>query len=595
MVPVNVLVVDDSLKHLKYIVREAKKAVARRGFNVGRWYVATTANDALEAVRTKSVDVALIDLCLDEANSHDSSGVRIAEALRSKNPNVELVLVTAHMARALEDHIDLTVFDEKIVEKRDDYLTNALPNMFIKCVRKRMGLFHRERFCRNINRATKTMWALGLKANRKGLSFFDVTIPALPDDGLALQTVSLGVCGTDILAFGGDVKSDLDLVGFHEAVGKVLWRGSEIDKDTFAEGDLVIPMVRRCQTWSPPLTRSSIDVFDFTFEPCKLGSSCDCFRRPDACPIGEYQSLYKGQKVGYRSRGTGSCHGFGSEFFVDSPEWLVRAVPKEMIRDYPPEFLKRLILVEPLAVVCKMKREIERVRPIRSFQDSMLTLGMGPIGYLGTVVMHTMYPGLRCTSVDRMPIGKPWIASLQQDYVPEVKYHRIDKEQAWSDDVAAKQFDIVIEATGEPQKVIGKAIDALAPNGVLALLSVIGRTSKDSVAIKSSDINKIVKKNATIIGTINESRIDFENALNFLKSFHSKKKSLLDPLITRFRIDRDVVARVTAVKKGRENWDERKEAPKIVLDAMDRISGGGRSTVLRGISGPRLSGGVEKI
>ena len=595
MVQVHVLVVDDSPRTLNHIVSEAKKAIARHGLNVGRWYIETTLDGALKVIEGEPVDVALIDLSLDEDNSYDSSGIQIAEELKKKNPNAEVVLVTSHMTEALEDHIDLTVFDKNIVEKRDDYLADALPKMFLRSLRKRMWLFNREQFCMRINRKRQMMWALGLRADRRGLDFFDVKIPALPDDMLVLQTVSLGVCGTDILAFGGDAKPTFDLIGFHEAVGQVLWLGSEINKDGFAEGDLVIPMVRRCQTWNPPLLRSSIDVFDFAFETCKLASRCDNFRRPDACPIGEYKSHYKGQKIGYRSRGTGSCHGFGSEFFIDSPEWLVKAVPKNLIRNYPIDFLRRLILVEPLAVVWKMKREIERVRPVRTFQDKMLTLGMGPIGYLATIVMHTMYPGLRCTAVDRMPTEKPWIASLQQDYAPEIEYHRLDKEEDWSHDLGAKRFDIIVEATGEPQKIIGNAIDALAPNGVLVLISVVGRTSKDPVAIKSSDFNKIVKKNGTIIGMINESRIDFENALFFLKSFHSRKRSPLDCLITSFRINRSVVARVAAVKNKRDDWDKRKVAPKIVLSAIDKINGQGKSTVLNGIYGPRLSGGTARI
>ncbi len=47
------------------------------------------------------------------------------------------------------------------------------------------------------------MWALGLRRGQKGLRGFSIGIPPLPDDGVLVRTMSLGICGTDIQSFGG--------------------------------------------------------------------------------------------------------------------------------------------------------------------------------------------------------------------------------------------------------------------------------------------------------------------------------------------------------------------------------------------------------
>ncbi len=511
----------------------------------------------------------------------------MAKGIRGKYPKCQLILVTGHMPEAQKETWDLSIFENNIVQKAGNYLDIELPNAIIRAAKHFHEILNRSTFSEKIGRKDeKVMWALGKQSDSNGLQYFNVPLPLLPNESVLVQTASIGVCGTDIHAFGGDQKHPYDLVEFHEALGRVVWKGKHVSENLMSVGDIVIPIVRRCQTWDAPKGNVSVD---FTLSKCPLECTCYAYRRPDICPFGEYPQIVKGQSVGYRSRGTGKCHGFGSEFFADTPEWLVKVCSSDELKNYSINLLNRLILAEPLSVVWKMKREIEQSRSVNAFRDRLLVIGMGPIGYLATLVMHTMNPGLRCTTVDLIPKDKPWIKSLQTDIIPEVEYHRLKEGQTWSDKVDKTKYDIIIEATGDHQAVIGKAIDSLAPNGILVVLSITGKSSDANVVLDSSTINKIVKGNNKIIGSVNEAREDFENAINFIKIFHSKETSLLDQLIHRLKIDKDVIDKVKNIKDI--SWDKREEGPKIVMDAYDSNEKTGK-TVLESLANTELTNGT---
>lgn len=469
--------------------------------------------------------------------------------------------------------IPFTRADEFVFDMLASSLANAVYWMSERGKRKR-GADNRDAFIEDVA-GTDKMWALGLVAKESGLRGFEIDVPELPDDSVVVRTLNLGVCGTDIHAFGGDKTSKYNLVEFHEALGEVVWLGRAVRNNHYIQkGDIVVPVVRRCQTWDEPNSGSPVS---FGFKQCIEASRCPAYRHPDACPNGEYPYKLDNNKVGYRSRGTGKCHGFGSQYWIDTPEWLVRVCSAEeadiegttvegtmSIED----FINRVILVEPLAVVWKMKREIENVRAVRPFQDCMLTLGVGPIGWLATAVMKDMHPGLHMTAVDRVPSNRPWIKPLRGKY--HTVYKKLEKDENWHSDLTPQdgRFDIVVEATGRPQDVIDKAIDILAPNGILVILSVVGDDEKSNVELKSEALNKIVKKNAKIIGSVNESREDFENAISYLRNFHSAVQSNLDPLITRIKLDPPEWEALENINEFKNTEPEARESgPKIVLQA----------------------------
>jgi threonine dehydrogenase-like Zn-dependent dehydrogenase/transcriptional regulator with GAF, ATPase, and Fis domain len=417
-----------------------------------------------------------------------------------------------------------------------------------------------------------TMWVLGLKRNKKGLRGFTAKIPPMPEDGILVRTKYLGICGTDIQSFGGETVGPYDLVEFHEALGRVEWVGKKSDHRSVSVGDYVVPIVRRCQEWDKP--RSDETELKFDFRVCKEADNCLFYRRPDSCPQGEYPfRTPEGRDVGYRSRGTGKCHGFGSEYFIDTAEWLIPALPVRDLESepYPEKLLPRLALTEPLAVVWKMKREIERVRPVRNFQDRILTLGMGPIGYLATYLLGSMYPGLESTCVDRVHADKEWIRAIVKRF--DVKYRCLPKNKRWDDMLSGggKRFDIIIEATGNPKEVMKKAINVLAPNGILVLLSVAGRGKRPGMQLSNNDLNAIVKKNARVIGSVNEAREDYENAIAFLRRYHNQQRDDLDPLISRFGMDPGTWSVIRTIRKIKKKHPaDRTNGPKIILMETSR-------------------------
>jgi threonine dehydrogenase-like Zn-dependent dehydrogenase len=464
-------------------------------------------------------------------------------------------------------HIPFTPADEFVFDMLASSLANAV---YLKSKRRRDN---RTEFLKvaTLKQVADTglMWALGMKAGQAGLKNFDIKVPDLPDDSVVARTHYLGMCGTDIHSFGSNKKATFDLIEFHEVVGEVVWVGDAVAKQRIQSGDIVVPVVRRCQEWDMPKHGEPVC---FNFRPCKEASRCGAYRHPDACPHGEYPHPLGREFVGYRSRGTGKCHGFGSQFWVDTPEWLVRVCNYNDFSgvkpEFPLDFLDRLVLVEPLAVVWKMKREIENVRAVRPFTDRMLTLGVGPIGWLATAVMRDMYPGLDTTAVDYVPTNREWIRRLRDDY--RTSYKELDIETKWHPSLNAQnnRFDIVVEATGNPQDVITKAIEILAPNGVLVLLSVIGREGQPKVHLDSDALNAIVKKNAKIIGSVNESRDDFENAVSYLRGFHSKVASKLDPLINTLQLDPPTWSALKLITDIRNTLCKARTAgPKIVLKA----------------------------
>jgi threonine dehydrogenase-like Zn-dependent dehydrogenase/transcriptional regulator with GAF, ATPase, and Fis domain len=428
-----------------------------------------------------------------------------------------------------------------------------------------------QEFQKKLNIDISNIWALGLDFDKKGLQGFNFELPPLPNNSVVVETMSLGICGTDIQSFGSKTLGKYKVIEFHEALGKVIWTGNNIEKELLSEGDIVIPIVRRCQTWDEPTTTSMKSEVDYTFKPCKESITCQNYRRPDICYYGEYSKIKSiNPNIGYRSRGTGKCHGFGSKYFVDTPEWLVTAFKASEIKNNDP-VIKRLILTEPLSVVWKMKRELEQVRPIRTFQDKVLILGLGPIGYLSAVLITTMYPSIKCIAVDRFSKSRIWIENLISQH--NIVYHEIDDNSEWDNELDNSFFDIIIETTGYPQKTLEKAISVIAPNGGLALLSVINEEDanfkKIMDTISPNIINAIVKKNVKIIGSVNESRSDFENAINFIKTFHNQPISILDSLMHNENIDPDmwnVIKKVEEIKNTGKK--ERNEAPKIILNVQ---------------------------
>src|SRR6187402_1868868 len=139
------------------------------------------------------------------------------------------------------------------------------------------------------------------------------------DGSLLIETLAVGICGTDLEIVHGDYgwappRADYLILG-HEALGRVLAAPSDSNLHI---GDLVVPMVRH----PDPV-------------PC-----------PN-CAVGEWDMCRNGQ---YTEHGIKQRHGFARERFRLPPQRVVRVDPR---------LGEPGVLLEPASVLAKAWVHIE--------------------------------------------------------------------------------------------------------------------------------------------------------------------------------------------------------------------------------------------
>ncbi len=315
------------------------------------------------------------------------------------------------------------------------------------------------------------MNAIGVEPGRSRPRLLELPRPD-PEPGEALvRTLRVGVDGTDheVIAgsHGGPPPGEDVLVLGHEAVGVV-----EEPNDTgFDRGDVVAPTVRR-----PPATGSN-----------------DYFERDEA------DMAPPGATV---ERGIDGAHGFMSEFFTSPASTLVEL----------PETLARWgFLVEPVSI---SEKALELARASRSpftwEPETALVLGKGSLGLL-TVAMLTGRLEVYCVGRTDRPhpsidiierLGATYINSRETavSAVPEVH----------------EPADLVFEATGHAKHVF-ESVEALAPNGVAALL---GLPDSWTFEVDGGRFHEqLVLSNRALVGSVNSGPRQFRAAVDRLGSF----------------------------------------------------------------------------
>jgi len=256
----------------------------------------------------------------------------------------------------------------------------------------------------------------------------------------------VGVCGTDreLAAFRmrpRERDAQRIIIG-HEALGRVVECGPGVN--TLSPGDWVVPTIRR---------------------GCRPACSACARGRSDLCLSGAYSE-----------RGIFNLDGYFTEFAVDDEADLVR-IP-EALAPYG-------VLLEPLSVVEKSVRRIERVR--QSDGRSALVLGLGPVGILMAMILRLR--GYEVTLYSREPEDHPRVEILR---ATGVGYTRsLDS-----------RYDLIVEAAGSAELVFA-ALKLLGPCGVFLTLGAQRTTGEFSF------IDMIVG-NQTLVGAVNASRGAFE-------------------------------------------------------------------------------------
>ncbi len=321
------------------------------------------------------------------------------------------------------------------------------------------------------------MRALALKPlERNSATLLDVPEPA--NAGVLVQTLAVGICGTDREILDGDYGApppgQEHLILGHESLGEVL----DPAGSPFRRGDLVVGIVRH----PDPV-------------PCP------------ACAVGEWDMCRNGQYVEHGIKG---LDGFCVERFRASADFLVRIDPA--LRDTG-------VLLEPASVVAKAWDHIERIgaRSRAWSPRRVLITGAGPIGLLAALMAEQR--GCELHVYDRNEGG------LKPELVKALggEYHN----DALSS-LHALEPDVVIECTGAAP-VIAEVMGNNAASGIVCLAGL----SSGSHCVKHdfTELNRtMVLQNDVIFGTVNANRRHYELAA---ESLARADRAWLQKMITR--------------------------------------------------------------
>lgn len=285
----------------------------------------------------------------------------------------------------------------------------------------------------------------------------DVPEPPAADGPVLVQTLAVGVCGTDLEIVSGQYGQAPPgrerLILGHESLGRVLEApaGSGL-----AKGDLVVGIVRR----PDPV-------------PC-----------PN-CAVGEWDMCRNGK---YTERGIKGRDGYCSERYRIHPAFAVQVAAH----------LGHLgVLLEPASVLAKAWEQTERIGKRAHWQPKRaLVTGAGPIGLLAALM--GVQRGLEVHVLDRVTAGpKP---GLVKDL--GAHYHTQDLPEL------AARCDVIIECTGVGQVVLD-VLETNPPDSIVCLTGI--SSGGRPISLDLAALNKtMVLENDVVFGSVNANRRHYE-------------------------------------------------------------------------------------
>jgi glucose 1-dehydrogenase len=198
----------------------------------------------------------------------------------------------------------------------------------------------------------------------------------------------------------------------------------------------------------------------------------------------------------YLERGINLRHGFLTEYYVDSPEYIVKI----------PQGLKQVgVLMEPMSVAEKgITQAYEIQKRLRVWRPrKAAVMGCGTLGLLATMI-------LRLKGLEVVTFGRSNAPYLNSMLAEELGARYVSTLETTITDAAAVYgpFDIIFEGTGS-SAVVFEAAGAVAKNGILILSSITG--GGKTLEIQADKINlDFVLGNKVMFGTVNANREYFE-------------------------------------------------------------------------------------
>jgi threonine dehydrogenase-like Zn-dependent dehydrogenase len=285
----------------------------------------------------------------------------------------------------------------------------------------------------------------------------DVAEPPESDGPVLVETLAVGICGTDIEILSGSYGwappgRDRLVLG-HESLGRVLDAPAG---GPVVPGDLVVGIVRR----PDPV-------------PCAN------------CAVHEWDFCRNGQ---YTERGIKQHDGYLSERYRITPDYVVKVSPQ----------LGELgVLLEPTSVVAKAWEQVNRIGSRAHFEPkTAVVTGAGPIGLLAALM--GVQQGLEVHVIDQMATG------LKPDLVAALgaEYHT----GAMKD--ACPAADVIIECTGVSSLVLD-AMENAGPGGVVCLTGVSAAGHR--LSLDAGELNRaMVLENVAVVGSVNANRRHYE-------------------------------------------------------------------------------------
>jgi len=298
------------------------------------------------------------------------------------------------------------------------------------------------------------MKAITVEPKKPGSACFeDVPEPDIRNGSVLVETIAVGVCGTDVEIaegkYGWAPPGKTRLVLGHESLGRVLDPGPT---SGLKKGDLVVGIVRR----PDPV-------------PC-----------PN-CAVGEWDMCRNGQ---YTERGIKQIDGYMSERWRIEPEYAIKVDPRLGILG---------VLLEPATVVTKAWEHILAVGQ-RAFWEpkTVLVTGAGPIGLLAA--LGAVQRGVDVHVLARTKSGpKPELVRALG-----ATYH--------SCSVADVGFepDVIMECTGVGQ-IISESLSVIGASGVVCLTGV-GHGGAVPQIPTANVASSAVLKNNVVLGSVNANK-----------------------------------------------------------------------------------------
>ncbi|HZU79993.1 MAG TPA: glucose 1-dehydrogenase [Acidimicrobiales bacterium] len=285
----------------------------------------------------------------------------------------------------------------------------------------------------------------------------DVAEPPESDGPVLVETIAIGVCGTDAEivsgAYGWAPPGRDRLVLGHESLGRVKEAPSGGD---LQPGDLVVGIVRRP-------------------DPIPCGN----------CAVGEWDFCRNGL---YTERGIKEHDGYGSERYRITPDFAVKVDPALGLLG---------VLLEPASVVAKAWEQVDRIGSRAHWAPkTALVTGAGPIGLLAALM--GVQRGLDVHVLDQVADGpKPkLVASLGATYHTGAVKDAVDAP------------DVVIECTGVGSLVFD-AMATIGPGGVVCLTGV--SSGGRELGVDAGQLNRtMVLENESVVGSVNANRRHYE-------------------------------------------------------------------------------------